>query len=140
VGFRQELEKLASQLNVSPSVVFTGHLPNPLDELADADVVLMCSRCEGFGRVTVEAMLLRRPIVAADTCGTVELIENESTGLLYNWGDPLNLADKIQQIVTNPTLGAQLGNAARGSALSRFTVEQYVNSMIGVYENILCRN
>jgi glycosyltransferase involved in cell wall biosynthesis len=137
VGYRAYLEALSGELGIAEYVTFTGHLHNPLTELAQADVALICSRCEGFGRATVEAMLLRRPVVAANTCGTVELIEDGHTGLLYRQGDPIHLADRIEALLSNPGLSARLGDMARDVAQNRFSVDQYASSVIKIYEDVL---
>lgn len=137
VGFQATLMSLATQLGVRDSVCFIGHLTNPWHEIALATVVLVCSRCEGFGRATVEAMLLGKAVVAANRCGTVELIEDEHTGLLYDCGDEIRLANKIERLLTDTGLAVRLGNRARDVARSRFSVEQYVDSVFEVYDSVL---
>lgn len=137
IGYESTLRALVDELCVAPYVTFTGHLPDPLSQMAQADVVLMCSRSEGFGRVTVEAMLLGKPVVGANTGGTPEIIEDGRTGLLYQQGDPAHLAERIAELVSDPAKAARLGAAARQSAQSRFSVAQYVNGIEAIYRSVL---
>lgn len=60
-----------------------------------ADVVLICSHWEPFGRVTVEAMLAGKPVIAISGA-TVELIHDGVTGLLYDPGNYSVLANKMR--------------------------------------------
>lgn len=137
VGYGPTLAALAAQMNVASQVTFIGHLPDPLVEMAKADVVLMCSRSEAFGRVTVEAMLLGKPVIGANAGGTPEIIEEGRTGLLYRHGDPAHLADRIAELLADPAEAARLGVAARQAALSRFSVAQYVDGVEAVYRSVL---
>lgn len=56
---------------------------------------------EAFGRVTVEAMGSGVPVIGANSGGTVELIKNKETGLLYCQGDYRDLSEKICQFIEN---------------------------------------
>jgi glycosyltransferase involved in cell wall biosynthesis len=137
VGYRPHLEATADQLGISQYVQFTGFLSDPFSAVARADIALVCSRCEGFGRVTVEAMLLKKPIVAANTCGSLELIADGETGLLYDWGNPIDLADKVEHLLRNPEFAATLGDAAYAVARSQFSVERYASLVLRAYEDVL---
>lgn len=65
------------------------------------DALLMCSRMEAFGRVTVEALKSGLPVIGADTGGTLEIIEDGVNGYLYKAGDAPDLAEKIKMLENN---------------------------------------
>ena len=103
-----------------------------------ADVTLVCSRWEAFGRVIVEAMLAGKPVIAtANSGGTAELIEEGKTGLLYERGNHIELADKIQYLYKNPEVRSKLGQAGYASAVGRFTLERYAQEMLDLFEGVL---
>ena len=52
-----------------------------------ADVILVCSQWEAFGRITVEAMLTGKAVIASANGGTTELIKDGENGLLYTYGN-----------------------------------------------------
>lgn len=137
IGFGATLRTMVEDLNLVDHVVFTGHLPNPLLTIEKAQIYLMCSRSEAFGRVTIEAMLLGKPVIGADTGGTPEIIEDGRTGLLYQQGDARSLADAIQRLLLDPGLAAALGRRARASAVALFSEERYVQGVEAVYRKVL---
>ena len=80
-------------------VTFVGYVNEPVHLIRRANLTLVCSRWEAFGRVIVEAMLVGTPIIATkNSGGTAELIEEGKTGLLYERGNYIELADKIQYL------------------------------------------
>lgn len=82
-------------------VHLAGFSAHPLPYVAQADVILVCSRNEAFGRTTVEALGLKKIVVGANTGGTKELIKNGETGFLYEAGNPQHLAEIIAYISQN---------------------------------------
>jgi glycosyltransferase involved in cell wall biosynthesis len=103
-----------------------------------ADVVLICSRWEAFGRATVEAMLAGKPIIAtANSGGTAELLHDGETGLLYEAGNHVELADRIQRLYQSPEERAKLGAAAQVWAAGRFTQQRYAREVIDVLNEVL---
>jgi glycosyltransferase involved in cell wall biosynthesis len=97
----------------------------------------MCSRCEAFGRVTVEAMKLGLPVIAANTGGSLELVQHGINGFLYEWGNPLDLAKQILKTVSEPDAYSRMSSQARSFANTRFsatTHEQGLQSAIASLE------
>ena len=137
--FRNSLMQQIKYLNLEERVIFHGYAENPLPLIHAADVILMCSRFEAFGRVTVETMLAGKPIIATASGGTRELIKNGETGLLYKPGDHNELAKKIQHLYENPKESAKLGTAALIWAEGRFGRERYAKEMLNLLNNVLIR-
>nr|WP_269430519.1 glycosyltransferase family 4 protein [Nitrosospira briensis] len=136
--FRKMLVQQTGDLNLEQRVKFIGYVENPAPYIRMADVVLVCSRWEAFGRATVEAMLAGKPIIAtANSGGTAELINDGETGLLYEAGNHVELADKIQHLYQSPKEGARLGTAARVWAAGRFTQQRYAREVIDVLNEVL---
>ena len=67
--YEETIKKLAEKLNVSDRVRFTGFLENIAPTLAAMDIIVIPSRCEPFGRVAVEAMAMKKAVVASDAGG-----------------------------------------------------------------------
>jgi glycosyltransferase involved in cell wall biosynthesis len=138
-AFRLMLEELAERCDIAQQVIFHGYAENPQPLIGAADVVLVCSRSESFGRVTVEAMLAGKAVIGAAGGGTVELIRNGNTGLLYSPGNYLELAAKIRYLHENAEQKLRLGTAARNWASDRFRREKYAEEVIGILEEAVGR-
>lgn len=120
----EKIKKYISQNKLEDQVIFTGFLNNPADIVSQSNLLLVCSNNEAFGRVTIEAMYAKKPIVAAASGGTLEIVENNKNGILYKPGDSHHLAAQIQRIINDPKWGEALGKMASDSALSRFSLQQ----------------
>lgn len=122
------LRDLVRELGIEDRI---GFFPfgDPSRFLARAHIALMCSRSEAFGRVTVEAMKAGKPVVGAAAGGTVELIRDGWSGLLYTPGDALDLAEKLEVLLRDPELRRTLGARAREWAEAEFTMERYADEL-----------
>ena len=97
----------------------------------------MCSHREAFGRVTVEAMKMGKPVVGAAIDATKELIQDGCNGLLYRVGDANDLAQKIGTLYHDREKLAVMSERARTWALDRFTTRRYSNDLRAIFEEAL---
>lgn len=118
-------------------VVFRPFIPYPAiaDWYALADVVVVpSSPREAFGLVNVEAMATGVPVIAAESGGIPEIVENEVNGFLVPNDDlPFGLADRINRLLGDESLRQRIGMAAHESVRQRFrwdhTAERWVSLM-----------
>ena len=121
-AYRDWLARLAEDLGISERVHFPGNLAEPYAAMRACDIVLVCSRNEAFGRVAIEASLLRRPVVYAAAGGLLETMIDRETGLAYPPGDTGRLVACLEEIIADPELGRALsesGMAQRYDAVRR---------------------
>lgn len=102
------------------------------------DVELVCSTCEGFGRVTAEAMMNSNPVIGANTGATPELIRDGETGYLYEKGCVEDLVQKMKIIMDDPDKIRVLGKAANERSVKLFTRKHNAGEIEKVYREI-CR-
>ncbi|OBI20013.1 hypothetical protein A5712_18575 [Mycobacterium sp. E2327] len=111
-GSQAPLRKLARRLGVEELVTIHG----PTDDLAPfwsaAHVGLMCSQCEGFGRVTVEAMRAGLPVCGTNAGATPEIIDAGVNGLLSPPGDSNTLAANLMALESDEELRRKLAFGA----------------------------
>jgi glycosyltransferase involved in cell wall biosynthesis len=138
-AYHSKLLKQVQHLNLEHRVKFYGYAENPVPLMQAADLMLVCSGWEPFGRVTIEGMLVGKALIASMTGGTTELIRDGETGLLYPSGDHIALADKIQYLHENPRVRSALGMAARSWATGRFTRERYTKEVLDLLKEVLSR-
>jgi glycosyltransferase involved in cell wall biosynthesis len=132
-SYKNSLQELVEQHNVKNYVTFHGYLDEPGALLQAADVMLVCSRSEAFGRVTVEGMLHKKPIVAARAGANAELIEENTNGLLYEPGKPVKLANAIAYLLDHPQQAREMGENGFSYATETFTIEKHTDAMYDLF-------
>jgi len=136
-SFTASLNEQVRDYGLERRVTFTGYVKEPMRFMRIADVTLLCSAWEAFGRVIVETMLAGKPVIAtANSGGTAELIEEGKTGLLYERGNYIELADKIQYLYENPEVRSKLGQAGYTWVVGRFTQERYASEMLDLLTEV----
>jgi len=134
--YQHLLERYADQLGVSRKLVFFGWRDDATELMGSFDVLAVPSKKEPFGRVTVEAMLLGIPVVATASGGTLEIIDDKLTGLLFAPGDHQGLAKKILYLLENPALKKEMTVRAKSEARNRFGKQQYISGVQKVYDSL----
>jgi glycosyltransferase involved in cell wall biosynthesis len=81
----------------------------------------------------LEAMATSLPVVATRVGGNPELVENETSGRLFEPGDVTSLAAILQQLSRDPNLRHQLGQTARRGAGQHFSLEGMIRSYRNLY-------
>ena len=95
---RNELEKLASELQIEDRVCLLGFRSNPGAFLKHADVFVLSSNWEGFGNVVVEALSEGVPVVSTDCpSGPAEILEDGRHGKLVSIGDWRAMSRAIEE-------------------------------------------
>ncbi len=122
-AYKKQLEDLIVKYALEGEVDFESFVLKPNERMLQADALLVCSRCEAFGRVTVEAMKLGLPVVAADTCGCKELVTDMQTGVSYRYGHAESLVRAIETIMANAPLRSTLAANAMGYAEKVCSIE-----------------
>lgn len=105
--------------------------------LHEYDCGVMCSRSEGFGRVTAEYMMAGLPVIASDTGANPELVNEGQTGLFYRWGDTSDLAKKIEMLADDALLCERMGLQAAAYAHANLTAYKNAQCIYEEYRSIL---
>jgi glycosyltransferase involved in cell wall biosynthesis len=135
-GRDRDLRERIARSGIADRVELLGFVEEVLPLYFRSHAMLMCSRNEAMGRVTVEAMACGLPVIGHASGGTPELVENDVTGLLYT-GGASDLADQMIQLVADAALARRLGDAASLTAQERFSVERCAQEVLGVYRSVL---
>jgi len=129
------LKDKALQLRIGGIVDFVGLLSRVVlaGAVANASAVVVPSiGPEPFGLIAAEAALAGRPVIAARNGALPEIVDDLRTGLMFEPGNALDMANAIERVVVSPDLAARLGAAARSRALERYTL----SSMVDKYEHL----
>ncbi len=117
--------------------VFVGRQADLTAVLGVADVVVMPSRQEAFGRVLIEAMAAEVPVVATQVGGIPEVCQHRQTGLLVPPENPTALATAVLETLRDPAAAIQRVRAAAEMVRSRFSLEEHAARVSQLYESLL---
>ncbi len=132
---QEEARRLAEKLDVADDVRMAGEEPDVARHLRGAALLLSTSEFEGFGMSVLEAMACGVPVVATDSGGVREVV-NESCASLAGVGDVEELAAAMLRILEDPALGRRMGEAGRRRAEERFDLDRIVSRYEALYERV----
>ncbi len=133
------LKELVFKLNLVDDVVFTGRVP--FAEISNyynmLDVLVNISDYESFGVSVIEAMACEKPVIATNTGGLKEIIENVNFGSLVEVGNIEQTANEIEKYLLDETLRTSVGKAAREKVIKKYNWEDNIKQMINVYKQLV---
>ena len=142
VGYYDEryegiITNVAKKYGIEDKVKLLGPQKDVASYLERADIAFMCSKFEAFGRVTVESMLCGALTIGADTGGTVEIIEDGKTGLLYRQGNADDLCEKIAYALRNKETMRKIADAGRRKMYADMSARRNAAEIVETYKEVL---
>lgn len=136
-AFEHEMRTLATEFGLSSRVHFLGFRDDVALLMGAADVIAHTSTLpEPFGRVIVEGMLARRPVIATTGGGVGEILDDGRTGVLVPPGDAAALARAVQSLRGDPARAAALAAAGAVHARAAFSVGAMVRGVRAVLDEV----
>ena len=135
--YRRRLERLIQQLNLTDRVSLIGRMDDISDLYCALDVFVSASHSESFGLAIVEAMAAGTAVVATQTDGAQEIIEDGKSGILVPIGAAQTMADEIGRLLVDRRRRDELADNARAHVSERFSLERMVDETEQVYEQSL---
>ena len=132
----QQIKSLVKELGIEDSVSFTGYIADGLSMIPSIDISVIPSRKEPFGRVIIESMACKKPVIATNVWGALDIVTPE-TGLLVPPDDPEALADAILTLINSPELRWKMGEAGYRRVKENFTIDQMMKKIYQLYDAIL---
>ena len=134
-----ELLKMVDTNGLRESVLFTGFQMNVSEIIATFDVAVLPSFFEGMGRVLLEAMAMEKPVVATRVGGIPDLIDQGINGLLVRPGNVKELAEALEEVLSDRKFARQMGREGRKRIKGQFSADAMVQSIDRVYRELLAR-
>jgi glycosyltransferase involved in cell wall biosynthesis len=136
-SYTAELKDLAEELGITEHIIFTGYRRDVKQLMAACDIFAMPSFEEPFGMVFLEAMCMKKPVIALDNGGTREVVEHNKSGLLSAPQDITQLAKNILTLIKNQELRRNLGEYGRARAENYFTPRRMAKDIENIYRKLL---
>lgn len=109
---------------------------NPYPIIGKANILLVNSKNEAFGRTIIEGMLLKKPVIATNSGGVPEIIHNGINGLLYKPKDFIELSNKIMKIKNNNKLKRKLIKNGYTTATKVFNDKNYSGKVLKIIREV----
>ncbi len=141
VGDGAEREALEADIRarnlLAARTVFVGETSDIVSQLNSFDVFVLPSLAEGMSNALLEAMSTGVPCVATRVGGNPELVEEGTSGLLFEPGDARTLATQLKSLALNPQCRHNLGGNARRRVEDRFSLRRMLSNYTHLYEEAL---
>jgi glycosyltransferase involved in cell wall biosynthesis len=133
---KEELEKLSLKLEISDKVIFKGRLSleKTKDVMKDCYCFVLPSLSEGLPRVIIEAMALKKAVLASNVGGIPELVKNGEAGFLFEAKNIDDMTLRIKNMIKDPEETKRIGENNRKLVLNKFSNDNYFDSYIKMIE------
>jgi glycosyltransferase involved in cell wall biosynthesis len=137
--YKKRLINLVQRYRLNKKIKFVDHCKEMPLAYSIADAVVSASiEPEAFGRVSVEAQAMEKPIIASDLGGSKETILNKKSGFLYKHDDPRELAKTLNTVIElDQDVLNSIGNEGRKNIIKKFDVEAMCDSTLREYKKLL---
>jgi len=134
--YYSSLMGIIENTNFIEKIKFIGYVDEPIEVMNDMDIVISCAKLEALGRVLIEAILLKIPIIYSNVGGPQEIYTNELHGLSYRLNDEKDLADKIIYTIHNQEKTQKRVDAAYQYILNTFNEKSYATPIIEALKKV----
>ena len=136
-SLEKDIRNYVIEKNLEAHIVFAGFRKDIPEVLPEFDMFMFTSNNEPTGGVLLEAYACRVPIVAANAGGIPEVILNNETGLLAEVGNPIDFADKVEFLMSNPELQKEFTGNGYQYLLDNFTKKVISEKMYNELNSVL---
>ena len=134
---KDSLKLKVKSLRLEDRVKFLSERQDISELLNVFDVFVLSSKNEGLSLTLLEAMAVKKPVVATSVGGNKEIIKNGKDGYLIPSEHPQRLAEAILDIAKNPRRAERIANSAYQKVKTRYNLEKMVAEYQRVYEQAL---
>jgi glycosyltransferase involved in cell wall biosynthesis len=142
---KTSLEKLVTVRELKERVIFKGMITDAELERCYRDcTVFVLPSCtdakgdkEGLGVVLLEAMSYRKPVIASDSGGIVDIVKHNDTGLLVPEKDIKALANALRNVLSDHSLADRLADSAHRYVMKNFSLHNITDRLLEIYSDSL---
>ena len=127
-------------INFTPDNLTGYYDKKKLTAFKEADLYLMPSRSDAFGISFLEAWAAGNPVVGARIGATPEVIEEKVDGLLVDFDNPVDIAQKVILLLKNKKMRKNLGSAGQLKVSQKYTWDIIAKHTHSTYQNLIKNN
>jgi glycosyltransferase involved in cell wall biosynthesis len=133
------VKSLAVSLKLNGRIRFLGQRMDVESLLAQAQISILATNWEGFPLSILESMRAGLPVIASAVGGIDEAVVDQETGYLVPRGDVTRLRERLEGLLTAPSLRTRMGFSARNRYEQQFTLDVSVKKTLAVYEEVAAK-
>jgi glycosyltransferase involved in cell wall biosynthesis len=137
-AYKHSVLRYAESSPIAERVEFWGWQPNMDEVWAKINCLVHTAEREPFGRVIIEAMAHRVPVLAANCSGPSEIIQDYRTGILVPGNNVERLSEAMLHVARDSQFAHRMANAAYNHVLSTFTADKTAEQTQEIYRELLC--
>jgi glycosyltransferase involved in cell wall biosynthesis len=133
-NYLDQIHDIINEKNLHNFIELKKFATDPYEYILQSNLLLMCSRKEAFGRVTVEAMKLGIPVIATKAGGSLDIVKENVNGFFYEHKNCKELGEKILLIKNNKELYLRISKSAFKYANSTFSYSKHLQSISDIIQ------
>ncbi|MBI4398590.1 MAG: glycosyltransferase family 4 protein [Candidatus Omnitrophica bacterium] len=135
--YEQYLRELTRAEGIDASCVFTGYRSDVLDLVNAFDFFVLPSYTEGLPITILEAMALKKAVIATRVGGVPEIVVDQETGLCIKPGDISGLEEAMAYLLTHEEKAGEMGRRGHERIQRYFLEEKMLNEVLALYDQII---
>lgn len=136
-GYAARLRGLVDSLGLLRQVAFRDFVDQPQRWVQGCDCLVLPTDRETFANIASEAMRAEVAVVSSDRGGMPEMIEHGKSGLLFESGNPMHLAEQLRLLFEDPARRAALAAAGRERADRKFSIERQFPKLVERFQKLV---
>ena len=133
---KTKLEQKVQELQLNNHVVFLGQRNDVPELLAACEALSLSSKREGLPRCMLEAMCMKKPIIASSIRGCNDLLET-GAGILVDFNDPEEWSKAINELFSNPKGNHKMGSIGYRLIQDKYQQNKVVDVVLNTYKKEL---
>ncbi|RKX96368.1 MAG: hypothetical protein DRP84_01320 [Spirochaetes bacterium] len=135
--YKEKVISFLSKNEILDRFHFLGVRQDIPEILAESDILCHPAYIEVFGRVIVEAMASKLPVIASKVGEIQNIIEDKITGYIINPGDYKGLSEAIKKLASNKELRKKMGQKGYEKAKRQYNIDIHTKKVTDLYNRIL---
>jgi len=134
--FFNKLKRFVLEKKLTDRVIFLQFTFDVPQLMSTFDCFVVPSHSETFGLVVLEAMAAELPVIATNSGGIPEIIDNNKNGLLFEPKDSMELARCLKKVHHDSKFATEISKNALEKVKIKFDYEKNVNKFFEVCEKV----
>ena len=136
-AYKRSVLSYAEKSTIAERVDFLGWQANMHEVWPRINCLVHTAEREPFGRVIIEAMAHRIPVIAVDSCGPSEIIQDRKTGVLVQANGIQELSEAMVKMAQDTRFAGRLANAGYEHVISSFAADKTASLIQQIYQEVL---